>query len=78
MDACLSGSTIKLLLNCCCRSQRHFKCSDGKCKSFEDAVQFEIARVKQFEGIVTRNPQDFPSRDVLHIFTPEALIQQLS
>lgn len=46
-------------------------------KDFEDAVQYETARVNQLDAIATRNPEDFPAGG-LQIFTPERLIQQLS
>ncbi|MBE9128863.1 MULTISPECIES: type II toxin-antitoxin system VapC family toxin [unclassified Coleofasciculus] len=46
-------------------------------KDFEDDIQYYAALQTQLEGIVTRNPTDFPEKD-LRILTPEQLLQELT
>ena len=46
-------------------------------KDFEDAIQYSTAVVNQLDGIITRNPQDFPVVTP-RIITPEQLIEELT
>ncbi|MDB9310247.1 PIN domain-containing protein [Aphanizomenon sp. CS-733/32] len=46
-------------------------------KDFEDAIQYSTAVVNQLDGIITRNPQDFPVVTP-RIITPEQLIAELT
>ena len=46
-------------------------------KDFEDAIQYSTAVVNQLDGIITRNPQDFPVV-TQRIITPEQLIEELT
>lgn len=46
-------------------------------RDFEDAIQYSTAVVNNLDGIVTRNPQDFPVTTP-SILTPELLIQELT
>ncbi len=46
-------------------------------KDFEDAIQYSTAVVNQLDGIITRNPQDFPVVTP-RIITPEQLIEEIT
>ncbi|MBE9230337.1 PIN domain-containing protein [Cuspidothrix issatschenkoi LEGE 03284] len=46
-------------------------------KDFEDAIQYSTAAVNQLDGIITRNPQDFPVVTP-RIITPEQLIEEIT
>lgn len=46
-------------------------------KDFEDDIQYYAALQARLEGIVTRNPTDFPQKD-LRILTPEQLLRELA
>jgi predicted nucleic acid-binding protein len=46
-------------------------------RDFEDAIQYSTAVVNQLDGIVTRNPQDFPVT-IPRILTPDQLIAELT
>jgi hypothetical protein len=43
---------------------------DSKAKGFEDVVLLESARAVSADGIVTRNPSDFPKSSGLSIHKP--------
>ena len=40
-------------------------------KDFEDSVQYAVAALNNFDGIVTRNMEGFDEDDEVKIFTPE-------
>lgn len=46
-------------------------------KDFEDDIQYQAALQAQLEAIVTRNPDDFPQKE-LRILIPEQLLQELT
>ncbi|MFB2880320.1 type II toxin-antitoxin system VapC family toxin [Floridanema aerugineum] len=46
-------------------------------RDFEDAIQYSVARVNEFDAIVTRDPADFPV-STPQILTPTELIQELT
>jgi predicted nucleic acid-binding protein len=48
----------------------------GDFKDFEDAIQYNAAIASQLDGIVTRNPKDFPDTTI-PIFTPQKLIEAM-
>jgi len=47
-------------------------------KDFEDAVQYAVAALNGFDGIVTRNMQGFDADDEVKIFTPEELCEYIA
>ncbi|MEH2330009.1 type II toxin-antitoxin system VapC family toxin [Nostoc sp.] len=46
-------------------------------RDFEDAIQYSSAVLNHLDGIITRNPRDFPVATP-RIITPEELIQELT
>lgn len=46
-------------------------------RDFEDAIQYSTAVLNQLDGIITRNPQDFPVVTP-RILSPEQLIEELT
>lgn len=70
----------QLLMFCKIATVDHAVISRALTASFsdlEDVVQYETAIAAQLDAIVTRNPNDFPSKE-LKILTPEMLLQGLS
>ena len=49
----------------------------SKAKDYEDAVLLESARAVAAEGIVTRNPSDFPKSGAIAIHTPADVVAML-
>ena len=49
----------------------------SKARDYEDAVLVEAARAVAAEGIVTRNPSDFPKSGALLIHTPADVVTML-
>lgn len=45
---------------------------------FEDAVQYAVAVLNGFDGIVTRNMEGFDADDEVKIFTPEQICQRIT
>jgi predicted nucleic acid-binding protein len=48
----------------------------AKARDYEDAVLLEAARAVGMDGVVTRNPKDFPKSD-LPIYTPSDIVSVL-
>lgn len=49
----------------------------SKARDYEDAVLLESARAVGIEGIVTRNPSDFPKSGAIAIHTPVDVVMML-
>lgn len=49
----------------------------SKARDYEDAVLLEAARAVSVEGIVTRNPADFPKSGAIAIYAPSDVVAML-